>query len=645
LKELKKSKIIFKAGILTIFLILTSFTNFAIARSPISSAEQALDYLMENIPIDYDEVLLYIWGPLPEGQDVFTTKDFVMKTPDSGFVFYIDLYPLANSFHPVKYIFLSELKGEFIIEDTECPPLNYEDYQLIETEMGELFLSAKNRIAPIPENDNNPVINEKSDKRWAVLMNGGHSSGSNHIRYWNDLSNIYITLNHVYGYPDENIIVLCSDGLDEAPDQSNGQNSPPDLDNDGDDDIMYSCVLSNVDMVFEELANTLTQGSELFVFTTDHGSSNGGWNTLFNLWNAEELLDSHFAELLDALPNCEIICTFEPCFSGGFLDDVVVPPGPRVASSACRHDEYSWAMSNLEYDEYVFHWTAAVKGEDAYGEPVDADFNEDGFITMDEAYQYAVEHDEASESPQYGDYPEGIGAEFTLWPGSDPPETPEIPQGPDEWIQYVDTTFSSTTTDPEGDSIYFMFDWGDGSDSGWVGPYGSGQTGEAAHNWSELGDYEIKVIAKDENDIESNWSESTTLTIVENEPPDAPIITGPSVAKVKRLISFKFSTTDYENHEVYFYISWGDGEYLAWEGPFSSGEEIEFGHAYQETGDYTIVARAMDQYAARSIQSNFNLKISTDRGTSNIFNLRFVEFLRHNLPNIYLLLRYIITIQ
>jgi hypothetical protein len=117
------------------------------------------------------------------------------------------------------------------------------------------------------------------------------------------------------------------------------------------------------------------------------------------------------------------------------------------------------------------------------------------------------------------------------------------------------------------------------------------------------------------------------------------------VAKVKRLISFKFSTTDYENHEVYFYISWGDGEFLAWEGPFSSGEEIEFGHAYQETGDYTIVARAMDQYEARSIQSNFNLKISTDRGKSNIFNLRFVEFLRHNLPNMYLLLRYIITIQ
>ncbi|MEJ2306152.1 MAG: hypothetical protein P8Y30_01165, partial [candidate division WOR-3 bacterium] len=60
----------------------------------------------------------------------------------------------------------------------------------------------------------------------------------------------------------------------------------------------------------------------------------------------EEITDTHFASLLDALPDCEKICTFEPCFSGGFLDDIVVPPGPVVASSACSHNEYSYDLLN-----------------------------------------------------------------------------------------------------------------------------------------------------------------------------------------------------------------------------------------------------------------------------------------------------------
>ena len=172
---------------------------------------------------------------------------------------------------------------EFIVKDAMSPPINFDDYQRIETAIGEFLYSLQNRRAPISE-EKIPITSSR-DSRWAVLMNGGYSAGSNHVRYWNDLSNIYIALVEVYGYPDENIIVLCSDGLDPAPDQSNGQNSDPDLDGDGDDDIMYSCVLSNVDMVFEELADNLTGGSELFIFHTDHGSSNGGWNTLFNLWN------------------------------------------------------------------------------------------------------------------------------------------------------------------------------------------------------------------------------------------------------------------------------------------------------------------------------------------------------------------------
>jgi len=58
-----------------------------------------------------------------------------------------------------------------------------------------------------------------------------------------------------------------------------------------------------------------------------------------------------------------------------------------------------------------------------------------------------------------------------------------------------------------------MFDWGDGTNSGWVGPYNSGQTASASHTWLIKGTYQIRVKAKDTTDLESPWSETLSITI------------------------------------------------------------------------------------------------------------------------------------
>ena len=68
-------------------------------------------------------------------------------------------------------------------------------------------------------------------------------------------------------------------------------------------------------------------------------------------------------------------------------------------------------------------------------------------------------------------------------------------------------------TDPEGDQIYYLFDWGDDTDSTWIGPYPSGATAEASHAWTTQGSYEIKVIAKDEDDALSEWSDSMPVSL------------------------------------------------------------------------------------------------------------------------------------
>ena len=101
--------------------------------------------------------------------------------------------------------------------------------------------------------------------------------------------------------------------------------------------------------------------------------------------------------------------------------------------------------------------------------------------------------------------------------GSQAPEKPSRPNGPAKGNPGKSYTYSSSSTDPEQDNIFYKFDWGDGTDSGWLGPYNSGVTVEASHSWEEKGNYNVRVIAKDENNKYSQWSDSLTVSMPKNK--------------------------------------------------------------------------------------------------------------------------------
>ncbi|MCK5261095.1 MAG: PKD domain-containing protein [Thermoplasmatales archaeon] len=105
------------------------------------------------------------------------------------------------------------------------------------------------------------------------------------------------------------------------------------------------------------------------------------------------------------------------------------------------------------------------------------------------------------------------------------PEIPDAPSGPADGVTQVEYTFTAVTTDPEEDPISYMFDWGDGTYSDWIGPVASGTSVEGYHAWIEEGNYEIKVKARDEFG-ESGWSTSHTINIVEGPSLDIGAIKG-----------------------------------------------------------------------------------------------------------------------
>jgi parallel beta-helix repeat protein len=90
---------------------------------------------------------------------------------------------------------------------------------------------------------------------------------------------------------------------------------------------------------------------------------------------------------------------------------------------------------------------------------------------------------------------------------NNPPYPPSIPSGPTKGIVNTLYLYMTTTVDPEGSLVYYMWDWGDQSPTTWIGPYLSGEIAPAPHAWTQAGNYLIKVKAKDTRDYESTWSE------------------------------------------------------------------------------------------------------------------------------------------
>ena len=222
---------------------------------------------------------------------------------------------------------------------------------------------------------------------------------------------------------------------------------------------------------------------------------------------------------------------------------------------------------------------------------------------------------------------------------SDAPTQPTKPVGPTLGIWNVEYTYTSTASDPNNDQIYYLFDWGDGSNSGWLGPYNTGVTGIGKHIWTTLGTYNVKVKARDVWGAGSFWSEAIVVTITDNNPPEVPQITGPAEGKPGSPYLFNFVSDDLDGHNVYYLIDWGDNTTTEWEGPYISGTQIHVTHTWAEKGTYTVKAKAKDAMEAESDWGTLTVAMPMDYQ----FTLRgFIQQLLGMFPNLFPILRHVL---
>ena len=381
--------------------------------------------------------LVYVSSePVKAGTIIESWYSSIELPQKEGWFFFVDDHPSANWEHPCRYVFV-DLTGKMTVYKATTPPNN-----IMELEGMVGFKTVGFKAGKKPETYTNPLplkslqtaSNQVTENCYAVIISGGANPASNYWRYWNDSSFIYTTLTQVYGYADDHIYVLMSDGTDPGDDRhcqirdATGviiadwlDSSPLDLDGDGDNDIDYAATRTSITTVFDTLSGILGEGDYLFVFTTDHGAPDPSagatpQDVILHLWG-ETIRDDEFATELNKISaDCEaIMIMMEQCNSGGFVDDLIPGPQDRVIATACSSTESSWAMTPYcYYDEFSYHWTCAVAWQDPEGVSVDADSDNNGQVSMEEAFDYAESHDTAAETPQYSEDPAGIGSDIYL---------------------------------------------------------------------------------------------------------------------------------------------------------------------------------------------------------------------------------------
>jgi hypothetical protein len=199
--------------------------------------------------------------------------------------------------------------------------------------------------------------------------------------------------------------------------------------------------------------------------------------------------------------------------------------------------------------------------------------------------------------------------------GNQAPTAPTI-FGPKYGDPNEELTYYFTSSDYEGDDLYYFIDWDDGNNTDWIGPHPSNETITSIHSWSENGTYEIRCKAKDIWDKESDWSSYLIKIGDFNNDTSDIIIKGPTQGRPRITYYYNFTIVDYDGEPISIEIDWGDGtiqEFFYEPEPY---QYVTIGHCWLKKGVYIIQARTKDIFGFFGTWNEFKVNIPRSRARS-----------------------------
>jgi parallel beta-helix repeat protein len=180
-----------------------------------------------------------------------------------------------------------------------------------------------------------------------------------------------------------------------------------------------------------------------------------------------------------------------------------------------------------------------------------------------------------------------------------PPGKPIITGG-ESGLQWTTHKLFVKSLDPNFDSVFYQINWGDGTESGWLGPFPYDENGIVSHTWKIHGTFRVKVRAKDVKGEISDWSDFFEINIEKNNRPTKPTLTGPSEGIVGYGIEFSAVSTDNDREKIRYCFDFDDN-IIKWTEYYNSGEPVTIIHSWdynylkiETEKTYTLKVKAQD---------------------------------------------------
>ncbi len=197
------------------------------------------------------------------------------------------------------------------------------------------------------------------------------------------------------------------------------------------------------------------------------------------------------------------------------------------------------------------------------------------------------------------------------------PATPEQPSGQSTGYLNQELSYSTSTSDADGDEVNYIFDWGDGRAS---------QTGlapslarvSASHAWQRSGTYNVRAVAQDSHGAQSSWSSSLAVVISKStsrapKKPSAPV--GVKRGYAGRAYSYSSYSSDPNRDRIFYTFNWGDGT-ASQTGFVNSGKKGRASHIWSSAGAYPVKVMATDSTGASSPWSGaITIRIASASGS------------------------------
>jgi len=188
-----------------------------------------------------------------------------------------------------------------------------------------------------------------------------------------------------------------------------------------------------------------------------------------------------------------------PVKRGNDLPNIpATPTGPTVCSIG---ESYSFSSSSQDINEDIirlgFDWNGDMH-VDEFSEYMlpNTEISLSHIWNMAETYELRV----LAEDHVGGQSSFSEPLEILI---NNPPTKPQV-VGPKQGKSGEEYSYLLSSRDMDNDTVLFFVDWGDGMNSGWIGPFASDEEVNVSHSWVNSDTYEMKIKAKDIYDAESD---------------------------------------------------------------------------------------------------------------------------------------------